>query len=353
MLFTLSLIILTSFVFAGIMHKLHLPRIVGMLLAGIVLGPQALDLIAPEVLAISADLREIALIIILLRVGLSLDMKDLKKIGTPAFLISFLPAIFEMMAVTALSMWLFHFTLLEGAILGSILAAVSPAIVVPRMLVMIKEKHGTRKGIPQLIMAGASIDDILVIVIFTSLIQIEQQGQFSYLNFINLPISLITGTLLGIIVALLVHYVFQKIYLRHTAKGLVLLSLAIFFVTLEKMLIGMVPVSGLIAILAMGITFLSKNPDSANRLVSKYEKIWVFAETLLFVLVGSVVDISVIPHVGFITIGFLALSLLIRSGGVYLSLIPTNYTKKEKLFCVYAYIPKATVKASIGSPIEE
>lgn len=267
-----------------------------MLLAGVVLGPFVLNLLAPEVLAISLDLRQIALVIILLRADLSLNLKDLKKVGRHAIFMAFVPATFEIIGALVLGPLLLGMTLLESAIMGTILAAVSPAVVVPKMLKLMNEGVGTKKSIPQMIIAGASADDIFVIVLFTSLVSMAKEGDFSLLTFVKLPISIILGIGVGILLGLAMVWFFKKFHLRDTSKVLIIISFVLFLVTVERL--DYFPFSGLLATVALGITILAKYPVLANRLVVKYEKIWVFAEMLLFVLVGTAVDITTIPSIG-------------------------------------------------------
>lgn len=349
MLLTVSLIIVVGFALSEFFRRLKMPSIVGMILAGILLGPYVLDLIAPEMLAISIDLRQIALVIILLRAGLSLDIKDLKKVGRPAIFMSFLPATFEIIGVLILGPIFLGLTLLESAILGSILAAVSPAVVVPKMLKLMEDKQGTKKRIPQLIMAGASVDDIYVIVLFTSFVQMAQTGNFSLLGFLLLPVSILLGIGVGIVFGILFVKFFRKYHMRDTSKVLLVLSFSLFFLTIEHNYSHIIPYSGLLSALAMGVTILAKYQVLAERLVKKYEKIWVFTETLLFVLVGAAVDITTIPNIGLMAIFLIFGSLTFRSIGVILSTMKTGLNKKERLFIVEAYLPKATVQASIGS----
>lgn len=349
MLLSLSLIILVGFVLSEIFRRLKMPRIIGMILAGILLGPYVFNLIAPEILNISLDLRQIALVIILLRAGLSLDLKNLKKVGQPAILMSFLPATFEIIGVLILGPLLLGLTTIESLILGSILAAVSPAVVVPKMLELMKNQQGTKKSIPQLIMAGASVDDIYVIVLFTSFVQMAQTGDLSLQSFLFLPISIILGIGVGVLVGYLFVIFYKRFHMRDTSKVLLILCFSLFFITIEHNYSNIVPYSGLLSSLAMGVTILAKYQILAERLVLKYEKIWVFTEMLLFVLVGAAVDIRTIPNIGLMALLLIIGSLLFRSIGVILSMIKTNLNKKERLFVVESYLPKATVQASIGS----
>lgn len=347
MLLTLSLIIFVGFAFSELAYRIRLPRIVGMLLAGILLGPFVLNLIAPEVLAISLDLRQIALVIILLRAGLSLDLKDLKKVGKHAILLSFLPATFEIVGALILGPLLLGMTLLESAIMGTILAAVSPAVVVPKMLRLMKEGVGTKKSIPQMIIAGASADDIYVIVLFTSLVSMAKEGNFSWVTFVKLPVSIISGIVMGVLLGLAMVAFFKKFHIRDTAKVLFILSFVLFLITLERL--DVFPFSGLLATVSLGITILAKYPVLANRLVLKYEKIWVFTEMLLFVLVGAAVDITTIPTIGVWAVLLVFGMLLFRSIGVYFATLGKKLSFKEQAFTAFAYLPKATVQASIGS----
>jgi len=349
MILTLSLIIVVSFVLSELLNKLRIPRIIGMILTGVLLGPYVLNLIAPEMLAISIDLRQIALVIILLRAGLSLDINDLKRIGRPAILMSFVPATFEIIGVLILGPMLLGLTLLESAILGSILAAVSPAVIVPRMLHLMEQHQGTKKRIPQLIMAGASVDDIYVVVLFTSLIQMAQTNSVSIVGFLLLPISIVFGIGVGIVFGLLFVRFFKHFHMRDTAKVLLILSFSLFFLTIEHEYSHIVPYSGLLSALSMGVTILAKYQTLAGRLVKKYEKIWVFTETLLFVFVGAAVDITIIPNIGFMVVLLIFGSMIVRSIGVILSTMKFGLSFKEKMFVVGSYLPKATVQASIGS----
>jgi NhaP-type Na+/H+ or K+/H+ antiporter len=349
MLLTFSLIILFGFGFSELAYRLKLPRIVGMLLSGIVLGPYLLNAISPEVSAISLDIRQMALIIILLRAGLSLDLQDLKKVGKPAILLSFLPATFEIIGTMILGPLLLGLTLIESALLGSILAAVSPAIVVPRMLQLIHDKRGTEKKIPHMIMAGASVDDVYVIVLFTSFITMAKDGVFSWEVLLRLPLAILIGVLAGVSLGVALTSLFKRFHIRDTSKVLLILSLSLFLLTLEQLELNLFPFSGLLATLSLGITLLTRYPVLAKRLVVKYEKIWVLSETFLFVLVGAAVSMTLIPNVGFYAVLLILGALVFRSIGVFVSTRGTALTVKEQMFTVFAYLPKATVQASIGS----
>ena len=338
-----------GFSLSGIFNRLKLPGLLGMILTGIVLGPYVLNLISEDILNISADLRQIALIIILTRAGLAIDIADLKKVGRPAILMCFVPATFEIVTVTLLAPLLLDVTTLEAAIMGSVLAAVSPAVIVPRMLHLMESGYGKDKSIPQLLMAGASVDDIYVIVLFTAFMGMYGGNGFEASALINVPISIILGLLLGVISGLILVQVFKKIHIRDTAKVLILLSTAFLFVSLETFLKPYLPVSGLLAVMALGATLLKSYEVLAKRLKGKFSKIWVGAEILLFVLVGAAVDIHYLVAAGFSAVLLILVALLIRTVGVNVSLIKTRLTLKERLFCSIAYLPKATVQAAVGA----
>jgi len=349
MLFSISIITLTALLLSQLFIKLKLPGIIGMLLSGIILGPFVLDLIDPSILSLSTDLRQIALIVILIRAGLSLDLEDLKKVGRPALLLSFIPATIEMVAVIIFAPLFFGISYLDAAIMGAIIAAVSPAVVVPRMIKLMESGYGKEKKIPQLIMAGASIDDVYVIVIFTSLIQVYQGSTVSLLTFLFIPISIILGIFLGILSGLVLSSFFKKFHMRDTIKVLIIFIIGFLFIVLEKTISGFLPISGLVGIMALGGTILKKHMVLAKRLVGKFEKIWVIAEIMLFVLVGAAVDISVIANVGLFALLLIVISMIFRMVGVFISLIRSRLNAKEKLFVGISYSPKATVQAAIGA----
>jgi NhaP-type Na+/H+ or K+/H+ antiporter len=348
MLLSLSLMLLCALALSGIMQKLKLPGLTGMLLTGIILGPYALNLIAPELLDISADLRTIALIVILIRAGLALNIEDLKKVGRAAVLMCFVPASFEIAATTIFAPMFFPITHLEAAIMGTVLGAVSPAVIVPRMLKLMESGHGRNKSIPQLIMAGASVDDIYVIVLFASFMGMYSGGSFDVESLIKIPIAIIVGLVLGILLGLALVWIFKKIHLRDTVKILIILGFAFLMVTLESAAKAYVPMSGLLALMALGATILKQNDILAKRLSSKFSKIWVAAELMLFVLVGATVDISYAAKAGILAVALIFVALLIRVCGVLVCLIKTKLNVKEKIFCAVAYLPKATVQAAIG-----
>jgi len=313
------------------------------------LGPNALDLIDTSILGISTELRQIALIIILTRAGLSLSINDLKKVGRPAILMCFLPACFEIIGMLLLAPKLLGITILEAAIMGSVIAAVSPAVVVPRMLKLIENGYGKNKSIPQIIMAGASVDDIFVIVLFTSFTSLATGNQVSYTQFIQIPISIILGAIVGGICGYLLTLFFKKVHIRDTIKLLIILSLTFFLVSFEKMVNGSIPFSGLFAVMVVGIAIFQFYPRLSKRISLKFNKLWVVAEILLFVLVGATVDIHYALAAGFNVIILIILVILFRMFGVYVCMLKTPLNPKERLFCMIAYTPKATVQAAIGS----
>ena len=349
MLFSLSLILILGFSLSGIFNRLRLPGLLGMILTGIILGPYALNLISPDILDISSDLREIALIIILTRAGLNIDIKDLKKVGRPAILMCFVPALFEITAVTLLAPIFFNISYIEAAIMGSVLAAVSPAVIVPRMIHLIDSGYGKDKSIPQLIMAGASVDDIFVIVLFASFMGMYGGEGFNPTSLLLVAVSIISGMGLGIISGFIFVKVFKAIHVRDTVKVLIMLSIAFLFVSLEDFIKPYFPVSGLLAVMAFSATILSTYEVLAKRITGKFSKIWVAAEVLLFVLVGAAVDISYLKGAGIASIVFILSALVFRIVGVNVSLLGTSLDKKERIFCSIAYLPKATVQAAIGA----
>lgn len=355
MLTSLGLILLVGLALGAICKKIKLPSIVGMLVTGILLGPFVLDLLDPSILNISADLRKMALIIILIKAGLSLDLADLKKVGRPAILLSFLPATFEIMAYVIFAPKIFGISLIDAALMGSVLSAVSPAVVVPRMVYMIENNIGTKKGIPQMIMAGASCDDIFVIVLFTSFLSMAQGGNINAIQFLNVPISIILGIIFGAMIGYILYYFFENAFnkdwmIRNSTKLIIILAISFIIMALEEKLANVVAISGLLAIVSMASMLRVKMTDQVSaRLSEKFGKLWIGAEVLLFVLVGAAVDIRYTLSAGFSAILMIFIALAIRSVGVLISLVKTPLTKKEKLFTVAAYLPKATVQAAIGS----
>lgn len=350
MLTSIALIILLGLFIGSIFTKLKLPSLVGMILTGIILGPHMLNLLDSSIIGISYELRQIALVIILTRAGLALDIKDLKKVGRPAILMCFIPATLEILGFIILGPKLLNLPILDSAILGTVIAAVSPAVIVPRMLKLMEEGYGTNKSIPQLILAGASVDDIFVIVLFTSFTSIATTGSnFSISSIIEIPISIIIGIILGILTGIVLVYLLKKIHIRDSIKILIILSVSFLFITIEDLLKGFIPISGLLAVMSLGATILKIYSKLARRISNKYSKLWVGAEVFLFVLVGASVDIKYVMNSGIITIILILGALVFRIFGVLLSLIKTEMNFKERLFSAIGYMPKATVQAAIGA----
>ena len=349
MLTSIALILLLGLLLGWIFSKLKLPSLLGMIILGIILGPHALDLIDESILMISGDLRQIALVIILTRAGLSLDLSDLKKVGRPAVLMCFVPACAEILGTVLFAPVLLKVSFLEAGIIGSVIAAVSPAVIVTRMIKMIDEGYGTNKSIPQLILAGASVDDVFVIVIFTALTTLASTGTISAGSFAQIPISIALGILLGFAVGAVLVLFFQRYHMRDSVKIMIILSISFLLLEVQNRLEGTIPVSGLLAIMSMGIIIKQKYDVLASRLAIKYNKLWLAAEIFLFVLVGAVVDLKYVVSAGVASILLIVGALLFRMLGVAFSLIKTDLLKKERLFCMLAYTPKATVQAAIGA----
>ena len=349
MLTSLALIFLFGLIFGALFQKLRLPPLLGMLIVGIVLGPYALNWLDDSLLSISADLRQIALIIILTRAGLNLNISDLKKVGRPAILMCFLPACFEILGMLVLAPPLLHISYLDAAIMGAVVGAVSPAVIVPKMLRLMEEGYGTKKSIPQLILTGASVDDVFVIVLFSSFTGLAKGESLSPWRFAEIPVSILLGVLLGAALGLLLAFFFQKVHVRDSVKVLLLLCFSFLLVALEDALEGIVPISGLIAVMSLGIALQRKRDIVARRLSLKFSKLWVAAELLLFVLVGATVDLHYAYAAGLPAVILIFGVLLFRMAGVWVCLFKTKLLFKERLFCVLAYMPKATVQAAIGS----
>ena len=355
MLTSLAFIFLVGLFMAAICQRLKLPRIIGMLITGIVLGPYVLDLLDPSILSISADLRQMALIIILLKAGLSLNLADLKRVGRPAIMMSCVPASCEILAFFLFAPGILGVTRIAAAVMGAVLGAVSPAVVVPRMVQLMDAKYGTDKSIPQLILAGASCDDIFVIVLFSTFLGMAHGGHANLMDFINIPVSIVLGIALGAITGYLLSLFFETAYthnhcVRNSMKVIVVLGVSFLLMAIETWLKESISVSGLLAVVSMAcvlkiksVTFVSK------RLSEKFGKLWLAAEVLLFVLVGAAVDIRYTLNAGIAAILMIFLALIFRSAGVALCLVGTPLTWKERLFCMIAYLPKATVQAAIGS----
>lgn len=349
MLMSIALMFLTGMALGGIFKKLRLPPLIGMIITGILLGPSVLDLIDGSVLGISADLRKIALIIILMRAGLSLDIDDLKKVGRPALLMCFVPASFEILGAVILAPPLLGVTRLEAAVIGAVIGAVSPAVVVPRMIRIMNEGYGTAKRIPQLILAGASADDVYVIVLFTSFTALLAGNSAGILDYVQIPTSVILGIIMGAASGFLLNILFRRIHMRDSAKAIIILSICFLFTAAETALENSVHVSGLIAVMALGMTIYKLYPVLALRLSSKYNKLWVGAELMLFVLVGAAVEPARAADYGISAVLLILGALIFRMAGVFTALIGTDLTMRERLFCMAAYSPKATVQAAIGA----
>ncbi len=348
MLLNISLILIVGMSMGYICSKLKLPSLIGMLATGIILGPYVLNILDSSILGISADLRKIALIIILTRAGFGLDLSGLKKLGRPAILMCFVPATFELIGMIIIAPKLMGISVLEAAIMGSVLAAVSPAVVVPRMVKLMDEGYGVKEGIPQLILAGASVDDVYVIVLFSTFTGMIQGENASILNFINIPVSIFLGILIGLLIGYLMAYLFKKVHIRDTSKVLIILSVSFLLVVIEDSLTTSITFSGLIAIMFIGIGIQKKREIVAKRLSIKYSKLWVAAEIFLFVLVGATVNINYLGKVGIKALIVILVALMFRMVGVFFSLLGTSIKPKEKLFTMMAYTPKATVQAAIG-----
>lgn len=349
MLTSIALILLLGLLLGSIFSKMKLPSLLGMIIVGIVLGPHALNLIDESILNISADLRQIALVIILTRAGLSLNIADLKKVGRPAVLMCFVPACVEILGTVILAPLLLGVSALEAAVMGSVIAAVSPAVVVPRMIRLIEDGYGREKSIPQLILAGASVDDVFVIVVFTAFTALASTGTISAVSFLQIPVSIVLGIILGLIVGLILIQFFRKFHMRDSVKILIILSFSFLILELQNRLEGIIPVSGLLAIMSMGIVIKQKYEILAVRLAVKYNKLWVAAEVFLFVLVGATVDLKYAVTAGAFAVLLVIGALCFRMIGVAICMIKTKLTKKERLFCMVAYTPKATVQAAIGA----
>ena len=348
MLTSLSLVFLLGMLLSRAFQKIRLPGLLGMLLTGMILGPYALNMLDGSILGISADLRQIALIIILTRAGLSLDIQDLKKVGRPAVLMCFVPACFEIMGMILLAPRLLGISVLDAAIMGAVVGAVSPAVIVPKMLNLMEKGYGVKKSIPQLILAGASVDDVFVIVLFTAFTGLAQGGTFSPASILSIPVSIGTGIAAGGLAGILLALFFQKVHIRDSAKVVILLSISFLMIELENRLKGYVPFSGLLAVMSIGIALQKKRYEAAARLSVKYSKLWVAAEVLLFVLVGATVDISYALKAGAAAVILIFGVLIFRMAGVFFCLLGTDINRKERLFCMIAYMPKATVQAAIG-----
>ena len=355
MLTSLAFIFLVGLAMAAVCQRLKLPRIIGMLITGIILGPYVLDLLDPSILSISADLRQMALTIILLKAGLSLNLSDLKKVGRSAVMMSCIPASCEILGVFLFAPYIFGITRIEAAVMGSVLGAVSPAVVVPRMVQLMDSKYGTDKSIPQLIMAAASCDDIFVIVLFSTFVSMAQGGNANMMDFVNIPISIILGIVLGAMAGYLLSLFFEtayahKHYVRNSMKVIIVLGVSFLLMAIETWLEGILSVSGLLAVVSMACVIKMKSAALVSkRLSEKFGKLWLAAEVILFVLVGAAVDIRYTLNAGIAAVLMILIALAFRSAGVFSCLLGTSMTWKERIFCMIAYLPKATVQAAIGS----
>ena len=355
MLTSLALIFLLGLGMAAICQKCGLPRIIGMLLTGIVLGPYVLNWLDASILSISSELRQMALIIILIKAGLSLNLADLKKVGRPAVMMACVPASCEILAFILFAPYVLGVTRVEAAVMGAVLGAVSPAVVVPRMVQLMEEQYGTRKSIPQMILAGASCDDIFVIVLFTTFANMAQGGSVHVGDFVNIPVSIVLGVALGAVVGVVLSRFFETAYarshyVRNSMKVIIVLGTAFLLMAVETWLKGKVPVSGLLAVVSMACALKIKcAPSVSRRLSEKFGKLWLAAEVILFVLVGAAVDIRYTLSAGPAAVLMILIALCFRAVGVTLCMTGTALNKKERLFCVIAYLPKATVQAAIGS----
>lgn len=348
MLLSISLILMVGMSMGWICRKIKLPSLLGMLVTGIFLGPYVLNLLDESILGISAELRKIALIIILTRAGLGLDLSGLKKIGRPAVLMCFVPASFELIGMILLAPGLMGLTTLEAAVMGAVLAAVSPAVVVPRMVKLMEEGYGVREGIPQLILAGASVDDVYVIVLFSTFVGMMQGEGASVINFVNIPVSIFSGIAIGLSIGILLACFFKNVHIRDTSKVLIILSISFLLVVIEDALTTPITFSALIAIMFIGIGLQKKREVVAKRLSVKYGKLWVAAEVFLFVLVGATVNTGYLGKVGVQAMIVIIGALIFRMLGVFVCLLGTKIKGRERLFAMLAYTPKATVQAAIG-----
>lgn len=348
MLKSIALIMLIGMSAGWVCRKVKLPGLIGMLFTGIILGPYVLNMLDSSILLVSADIRKIALVIILTRAGLTLNLEDLKKVGRPAFLMCFVPATFEMIGMIILAPRLLDVSLIESAVIGAVVAAVSPAVVVPEMIKLMEEGYGTKQGIPQLILAGASVDDVYVIVMFTAFTSLAQGSNVSVMSFVNIPISIIFGIIIGIIIGKALAVVWKKVHIRDTVKAAIFLSVALLLVGVEASLNTPITFASLISVMFIGIALKKDRPEVAFRLSQKYNKMWVWAEVMLFVLVGATVDIGYVAYAGVSSIVIIIGALIFRMAGVALCMAGTKLKLKERVFCMLAYTPKATVQAAIG-----
>lgn len=355
MLTSLAFVFLLGLAMAALCQRIKIPRIIGMLLTGILLGPCVLNWLSDSVLGISSELRQMALIIILLKAGLSLNLADLKKVGRPALMMSCVPASFEILAFVIFAPSILHISRAEAAVMGAVLGAVSPAVVIPRMVQLMETKYGTDQRIPQMIMAGASCDDIFVIVLFSTFTNMAQGGSAHAADFINIPVSIFSGIAMGAVAGFGLSLFFETAYtkeqyVRNNMKVILILGMSFFLMSVETWLKGKISVSGLLAVVSMAAVIRIKCvPGVSKRLSEKFGKLWIAAEVILFVLVGAAVDIRYTMQAGIAAVLMIFVGLMFRAAGVSLCMLGTKLNKKERLFCVIAYLPKATVQAAIGS----
>lgn len=349
MLFSLGIIILFGLLFGNLFEKIKLPSLLAMLILGIIIGPKGLNLIDNSILNISSELRTFALIVILTRSGLNLDLDILRKVGISAILMCFLPACFEILGVYLIAPKLLNISSIDSLILGAVLAAVSPAVVVPKMLKLIEEGYGRKSGIPDLVMAGASVDDIFVIVLFTSFLSIRSGGDISLFSFISVPIAILSGILVGIIIGNILNYIFKKCTITKEKGVLITLSISFLLLFMEEKIKSTIPFSALIAVMAFNASLKKNNLSLSQELSKFFSDIWIFAEILLFVLVGASVDISYAFKLSYIPLIVIAFGLIFRAMGINISILKSNLNKKERLFTTISYMPKATVQAALSS----
>lgn len=349
MLVSMSLVIFIGLLLGSLAKKWHLPSLIGLLFTGILLGPSVLNVLSDGFLALSSELRTVALIVILTRAGLSLDLADLKKVGRPAILMCFVPAVFEIIGTTLLAPSLLSISVSEALLLGSVIAAVSPAVIVPRMIHLMKQGYGQEQRIPQIILAGASVDDVFVLVLFTAFLGLNDGGTFSAIAFTRIPIAIFSGAFLGLAVGYFLVYVFNQFHIRDSIKVLVMLASAFLLMGLETALASSFPFSGMLSVMGVSLMIFRKKRPLAERLSLKFNKIWILAEIFLFVFVGASVDLSYAFSAGIAPLVLLVLVSLIRMLGVLVALLKTSLSRNEKLFCMMSYLPKATVQAAIGS----
>lgn len=348
MLISITLIVFSGLLLGFLCKKIKFPSLFGMIIAGILIGPYVLNLIDSSILNISADIRKIALIIILIRAGLKLNLNDLKKVGRPAVLMCFVPAAFELVGMVLLAPRILGITTLEAAILGAVIGAVSPAVIVPRMINLIDQKRGTDKAIPQMILAGASVDDVFVIVLFTTFTSLATGGEISVKSFIDIPVSIVLGVIIGLAAGYLLYLYFNRIHIRDSIKVIIILGVSFALTFAEDSLKIYIPFASLIAVMVFGTVIKKKKEELAVRLSAKFDKLWLIAEIFLFVLVGASVQISSLKSAGLNAVILILGALVFRMLGVYISLLATGLSYKERLFCMLAYTPKATVQAAIG-----